>query len=76
MSAPDRWTIVSTAPFPPEAIRRFLPDGTEADVVVVEPRTEDGAVAAVADAHVVIGDFSFEYEEDLLSSSPRWARRR
>ena len=57
---PDRWKIASTAPFPADAIRKFLPEGTEADVVVVEPRTEDGAVAAVADADIVLGDFTFE----------------
>jgi len=56
---PDRWTIVSTAPFPADALRKFLPDGTEADIVVVDPRTEDAAVAAVADADIVIGDFTF-----------------
>jgi phosphoglycerate dehydrogenase-like enzyme len=56
---PDRWTIVSTAPFPADALRKFLPEGTEADIVVVEPRTEDAAVAAVADADIVIGDFTF-----------------
>ena len=57
---PDRWTVVSTAPFPAEALRRFLPEGTDAEIVVVEPRTEDGAVAAVAEADIVIGDFTFE----------------
>jgi len=57
---PDRWTVASTAPFPADAIRRFLPEGTDAEIVVVEPRTEAGAVAAVADADIVIGDFTFE----------------
>jgi len=56
---PDCWTIVSTAPFPADALWKFLPEGTEADIVVVEPRTEDAAVAAVADADIVIGDFTF-----------------
>ncbi len=59
MNAPERWTIVSTAPFPADALRNFLPEGTEAEIVVVEPRTEDAAVAAVADADIVIGDFTF-----------------
>jgi phosphoglycerate dehydrogenase-like enzyme len=59
-STPERWTIVSTAPFPADAIRKFLPEGTEAEIVVVEPRTEDGAVAAVGNADIVIGDFTFE----------------
>src|SRR4051794_30130470 len=57
---PERWNVVSTAPFPAEAIRKFLPEGTDAEIVLVEPRTEDGAVAAVTDADVVIGDFTFE----------------
>ena len=59
MTTPERWTIVSTAPFPADALRKFLPEGTEAEIVVVEPRTEDAAVAAVVDADIVIGDFTF-----------------
>jgi phosphoglycerate dehydrogenase-like enzyme len=57
---PSRWKLVSTAPLPVENVRRFLPAGTDADVVVVEPRTEDAAVEAVVDADIVIGDYLFE----------------
>jgi phosphoglycerate dehydrogenase-like enzyme len=60
MAGSDRWIIVSTAPFPEDAVRRFVPAEVEADVVIIEPRTEEGAIAAVADADIVIGDYSFE----------------
>jgi phosphoglycerate dehydrogenase-like enzyme len=58
--APERWVVVSTAPFSVDAVRRFLPDDVDADIHIVEPRTEDGAVDAVANADVVIGDYTFE----------------
>jgi phosphoglycerate dehydrogenase-like enzyme len=56
----ERWHVVSTAPFTEEAVRRLVPSAVEADVTIVEPREEAGARAAVADADVVLGDFSFE----------------
>jgi glyoxylate reductase len=54
------WKLVSTAPLHLEGTRKFFPKGTEAEVVVIEPRTEDEAVEAVRDADVVIGDYTFE----------------
>jgi phosphoglycerate dehydrogenase-like enzyme len=57
---PARWKIVSTATFPEDNVRRFVPAGTEADIVIVDPRTEDAAVEAVADADIVLGDYTFE----------------
>jgi phosphoglycerate dehydrogenase-like enzyme len=53
------WKIVSTAPFSDQAIRRFLPPDLDAEIAVVEPRTESAAVSAVADADIVLGDFTF-----------------
>jgi phosphoglycerate dehydrogenase-like enzyme len=57
---PERWKLVSTAPLPESNVRRFLPEGTDADVVVVDPRTEIAAAGAVGDADIVIGDYLFE----------------
>ncbi|MHB8464726.1 MAG: NAD(P)-dependent oxidoreductase [Acidimicrobiales bacterium] len=54
------WKVVSTSPFNEDAIRRLLPKNVEADIVVVTPRDECGARAAVADADVVLGDYTFE----------------
>lgn len=55
----DRWRVVSTAPFAEEAVRRLVPRDIEAEIVIVEPRTELGAAATVPGADVVLGDFSF-----------------
>jgi phosphoglycerate dehydrogenase-like enzyme len=54
------WKVVSTAPLPEAVLERLVPEGTDADVVVVEPRTEDAAEDAVRDADIVVGDFLFE----------------
>src|SRR6202035_28666 len=58
--APARWKIVSTAPLRQSDIRRFLLPDTVADIVIVDPRTEEAAAEAVADADIVIGDYVFE----------------
>ena len=58
--APERWKVVSTATLPAESVRKFLPQGSDAEVVVVEPRTEEAAINAVTDADIVIGDYLFE----------------
>jgi glyoxylate reductase len=55
-----RWKLVSTAPLHLEGTRKFVPPDTDADVVVLDPRTEDAAVEAVRDADIVIGDYLFE----------------
>lgn len=55
-----RWKVVSTAPLPAEIVRGFFPADADVDVVVVDPRTEDAAAKAVADADIVLGDYSFE----------------
>jgi phosphoglycerate dehydrogenase-like enzyme len=60
LPAPERWKIVSTAAMREKDVQRFLAPDTPADIVIVAPRTEDGAVKAVVDADIVIGDFLFE----------------
>jgi phosphoglycerate dehydrogenase-like enzyme len=61
MNAREHWTIVSTAPLDEGSIRRLVGDdvGASFDVVVVDPRTEEAAADAVADADIVIGDYTF-----------------
>lgn len=53
------WKIVSTAPFSDQAIRRLLPPDIDAEIAVVEPRSESAAVSMVTDADIVLGDFTF-----------------
>jgi glyoxylate reductase len=55
-----RWKVVSTSPLPLDAVRRFVPKDAEADIVIVDPRTEDAAVEAVRGADIVIGDYVFQ----------------
>jgi hypothetical protein len=62
LPAPERWKIVSTAGLRERDIRRFLLPETAADIVIVEPRTEEAAADAVVDADIVIGDYLFEVE--------------
>lgn len=53
--------IVCTAPLDVDSVRRMVGDvDVDLDVVVVDPRTEEAAMRAVADADVVLGDFRFE----------------
>jgi glyoxylate reductase len=57
---PERWTVVSTAPYSVDDVRRLLPPDVTAAIVTVEPRTEAGAAAATVEADLVIGDWSFD----------------
>jgi phosphoglycerate dehydrogenase-like enzyme len=50
--------LVSLSPLPPESFAGQIPEGIE--VAVPEERTEEGARRAVADADMVLGDFSSE----------------
>jgi glyoxylate reductase len=54
------WKVVSTSPLPLDAVRRFVPKDAEADITIVDPRTEDAAVEAVRGADIVIGDYVFQ----------------
>lgn len=56
---PDTWKVVSTMPLPAEVVRGFFPEDADVEITVVEPRTEDAAAEACADADVVIGDYEF-----------------
>lgn len=60
----DAWKIVSTSPLDEDSVRRLVTEDddldVELDVLVVEPRTEEAAADAVADADIVLGDFRFD----------------
>jgi len=49
--------MASLVPLPEEAVRGFVPD-LPVEIVVAEPRTPAGVRAAVADADIVLGDFT------------------
>lgn len=46
-------------PLPAEIVRGFFPEDADVEVSVLEPRTEDAAAEACADADIVIGDYEF-----------------
>lgn len=60
MSLPSVWKVVSTMPLPAEIVRGFFPEDVDVDITVVDPRTEEAAADACADADVVIGDYEFQ----------------
>ncbi len=60
MNTPDTWKAVNMMPLPAEIVRGFFPDDVDIEVVDVEPRTEEAAAAAVADADIVVGDYEFK----------------
>jgi D-3-phosphoglycerate dehydrogenase len=70
----ERWTLAALVPMPAEAVRGFAPD-LPVDVVVPEERTPDGARAAVAEADLLLGDFTalLRVDRDLLAAAPRLA---
>ena len=66
--------MASLTPLPAEAVRGFVPD-LPVDVVVAEPRTPEGIHAAVADADVILGDFTgtMRIDSAVLAAAPRLA---
>src|SRR4051794_15269555 len=55
----DQWRLASLLPLPPDAVRAFVGD-LGVDIVVPESREPAGVHAALADADLVLGDFSGE----------------
>jgi D-3-phosphoglycerate dehydrogenase len=55
----EQWRLVSLLPLPAEAVRVFVGD-LPVDIVVPESRDAAGVHAALADADLVLGDFSGE----------------
>lgn len=72
--ADDRWVMASLVPLPAEAVRGFVGD-LPIDVVVAHPRTPDGVRAAVAEADLVLGDFtgSMAIDPTVLAAGPQIA---
>jgi D-3-phosphoglycerate dehydrogenase len=72
---PDReWRLAALVPMPAEAVRGFAPD-LPVSVVVPEERTSEAARAAVADADLLLGDFTglLKVDAALVAAAPRLA---
>jgi phosphoglycerate dehydrogenase-like enzyme len=62
-SSPERWRLLALPPVPADALPAMLDEalpGLPVDVVVPEERSRDGLRAAVADADLLLGDWSHE----------------
>ncbi|HVE64071.1 MAG TPA: NAD(P)-dependent oxidoreductase [Mycobacteriales bacterium] len=68
------WRMASLTPLPEAAVRGFVPD-LPVEIVVAEPRTPDGVRAAVADADLVLGDFTgtMRIDASVLAAGQRIA---
>jgi len=68
------WTLAALVPMPAEAVRGFAPD-LPVRVVVPDERTPEAARAAVADADLLLGDFTglLRVDADLVAAAPRLA---
>jgi D-3-phosphoglycerate dehydrogenase len=70
----DVWRLAAFVPMPAEAVRGFAPD-LPVEVVVPAERTPEAARAAVADADLLLGDFTALLKVDaaLVAAAPRLA---
>ena len=68
------WRLAALVPMPAEAVRGFAPD-LPVDVVVPAERTPEGAREAVADADLLLGDFTglLRVDAELVAAAPRLA---
>ncbi len=68
------WRLAAFVPMPVEAVRGFAPD-LPVEITVPAERTPEGARAAVADADLLLGDFTslLRVDEALLAAAPRLA---
>jgi D-3-phosphoglycerate dehydrogenase len=68
------WRLAALVPMPAEAVRGFAPD-LPVDVVVPDERTPEAARRAVADADLLLGDFSalLRVDRELVAAAPRLA---
>lgn len=73
-SAERPWRLASLVPLPEPAVRGFVPD-LPVEVVVAEPRTPAGVRVAVAEADLVLGDFTgvLRIDAAVLAAGPRIA---
>jgi D-3-phosphoglycerate dehydrogenase len=75
MAAYDRpWRLTALVPLPAEAVVAFAP-GLDLEITVPEERTPESARAAVADADLVLGDFTglLRVDARLIAAAPRLA---
>jgi len=68
------WRLTALVPMPAEAVAGFAP-GLPVDIRVPDERTPEGARAAVADADLLLGDFTglLRVDADLIANAPRLA---
>jgi phosphoglycerate dehydrogenase-like enzyme len=68
------WRLTALVPMPAEAVRGFAPD-LPVEIAVPAERTQDAARAAVADADLLLGDFTglLRVDRALLDAAPRLA---
>ena len=68
------WNLTALVPMPAEAVAGFAPD-LPVRIRVPAERTPDAARAAVADADIVLGDFTglLRIDADLVAAAPRLA---
>ena len=67
------WKVLALSPLPPEALGAFVPDGAE--LVPLTERTPDGLRAALAEAEIVVGDWSYQLkmDADAIDAAPHLA---
>jgi phosphoglycerate dehydrogenase-like enzyme len=67
------WRVVGLMPLPVEALRYFVGETLDVEVAVPDERTPEAARAAVADADIVIGDYSHQLraDESVIAAAPR-----
>jgi D-3-phosphoglycerate dehydrogenase len=70
----SEWRLTALVPMPVEAVKGFAP-GLPVDVRVPEERTPEAAREAVAEADLLLGDFTalLRIDADLLANAPRLA---
>jgi D-3-phosphoglycerate dehydrogenase len=70
----DTWRLAAFVPMPAEAVAGFVP-GLPVSIVVPASRTPDAAREALADADLLLGDFTglLRLDASMLSDAPRLA---
>ena len=70
----ETWRLAALVPMPAEAVRGFAPD-LPVEVVVPDERTPEAARRAVADADLLLGDFTglLRVDAELVAAGPRLA---
>ncbi len=67
------WKVLALSPLPPEALQAFVPAGAE--LVPLPERTPEALHAALAEAEIVVADWSYQLtmDADALRAAPHLA---